>query len=186
MVKIRSQIEDTLSSSKLTDTEKLDILERAQEKYGKLKDSMRTTKTPIVEEGVTAAATSDVTTSEPPMFQAVNLPANRKKKFNKFLKFVEQDPDLIAKIEQNEMVVEGKTLEGSNFDDLIPNIYVQSTKHNLTGIHDLSQALSKANLSSSAISNSNFKQLMSPPKQSQFHTPGISSQKSPAHQTHQK
>ena len=86
MVKIRAQIEDTLSSSKLTDTEKLDILERAQEKYGKLKDSMRPTKTPIVEESGTAPATIDVTPSEPPMFQAVNLPANRKKKFNKFLK----------------------------------------------------------------------------------------------------
>ena len=32
MVKIRTQIEDTLSNSKLTDTEKLDILERDQEK----------------------------------------------------------------------------------------------------------------------------------------------------------
>ena len=45
MVKIRAQIEDALSSSsKLTDTEKLDILERAQEKYGKIKDSMRPNK----------------------------------------------------------------------------------------------------------------------------------------------
>ena len=57
MVKIRTQIEDTLSNSKLSDTEKLDILERAQEKYGKLKDSLRPTKTPIVEEGGTAPAT---------------------------------------------------------------------------------------------------------------------------------
>ena len=186
MVKIRTQIEDTLSSSKLTDTEKLDILERAQEKYGKLKDSMHPTKTPIVEEGGTAPATIDVASSEPPLFQAVNLPANRKKKFNKFLKFVEENPELIAKNDQNEMVVEGRTLEGSNFDDLIRNIYVQNTKHNLTGIYDFSQALSKANLSSSAISNSKFKQLMSPPKQSQFHTPAISSQKSPVHQTPQK
>ena len=48
MVKIRTQIEETLSNSKLTDTEKLDILERAQEKYIMLKDSMRPTKTPIV------------------------------------------------------------------------------------------------------------------------------------------
>ena len=34
MVKIRSQIEDTLNNSKLSDTEKLDILERAKAKYG--------------------------------------------------------------------------------------------------------------------------------------------------------
>ena len=78
------------------------------------------------------------------MFQAVNLPPNRKKKFNKFLKFVKENPDLIAKNELNEMVVEGKTLEGSNIDDLIRNIYVQNTKYNLTGIHDFSHALSKA------------------------------------------
>ena len=142
MVKISTQIEDTLSSSKLTDTEKLDILERAQEKYGKLKDSIRPTKTPIVEESGTAPATIDVTPSEPPMFQAVNLPANRKKKFNKFLKFVEENPDLPAKNDQNEMVVEGRTLEGSNFDDLIRNIYAHNIKYNLTGIHDFSQALS--------------------------------------------
>ena len=133
MVKIRTQIEDTLSNSKLNDTEKLDILERAQEKYGNLKDSMRPTKTPIVERSRTAPATIEVTPPEPQMFQAVNLPANRKKKFNKFLKFVQENPDLLAKNEQTEMLVEGKTLEGSNFDDLIRNI-VDNTKHNLTGI----------------------------------------------------
>ena len=186
MVKIRTQIEDRLRSSKLTDTEKLDILERAQEKYAKLKDSMRPTKSPIVEEGGTAPASMEVTPSELPLFQPVNLPANRKKKFNKFLKFVEDNPDLIARNEMNEMVVECKTLEGSNIDDPIRNFYVQNTMYNLTGIHDFSQALSKANLSNSAISNSNFKQLMSLQKQSQFHTPAISSQKSPAHQTTQK
>ena len=84
------------------------------------------------------------------------------------------------------MVLEGKTLEGSNFNDLIRNIYVHNTNHNLTGIHDFSQALSKANLSKSAISNFNLKQRMTPPTQSQFHTPAISSQKSPSHQTPQK
>ena len=40
MVKIRSQIEDTLHNRKLTDTEKLVILERAHEKYGKLDESV--------------------------------------------------------------------------------------------------------------------------------------------------
>ena len=116
-----------------------------------------------VDAGAFAPASTDVTRSEPPMFEGVNLPANLKKKFNKFLKFVEENPDLIAKNEQNAMVVEGKTLEGSNFDDLIRNIYVQNTKYNLTGIQEFSQALSKPNLSNSAISNCKIKQLMSPP-----------------------
>ena len=104
MVKIRTQIEDTLCNSKLTDTENLDILERPQKKYGKLKDTVRPTNTTIVEEAGTAPATIDVTAPEPPMFQAVNLPANRKNKFAKFLKFVEEHPDLLAKKQQNEMV----------------------------------------------------------------------------------
>ena len=41
VVKIRSQIEDTLNNSKLTDTEKLDILELAEEKNVKQEDSVR-------------------------------------------------------------------------------------------------------------------------------------------------
>ena len=75
MVKIRTQIEDTLSNRKLTETEKLDIVERAQEKFVKLKDSMRPTKTPIVVHGGNAPASIDLTPSESPMFQGVNLPA---------------------------------------------------------------------------------------------------------------
>ena len=78
MEKMKTQIEDTLSNSKLSDTEKLDSLERAHEKNCKLKDSMRPSKTMIVEQVVSAAASIDVTRSEPPMFQAVNLPTNRK------------------------------------------------------------------------------------------------------------
>ena len=39
-VKIRMQIQDPLENSKLTDTEKLDILEGAQEKYCKLDESL--------------------------------------------------------------------------------------------------------------------------------------------------
>ena len=84
------------------------------------------------------------------------------------------------------MVVEGKTLEGSNFDELIRNIYGHNTKYNFTVIQYFAQALSKANLTNSAISNSKFNQLLTPPKQSQFNTPAISSQKSPAEETPQK
>ena len=49
------------------------------------------------------------------------------------------------------MVGEERTLEGSNFADLISNIYVQNTKYNVTGINDFTQALSKANQSNAAI-----------------------------------
>ena len=45
MGKFRTQIEHTLSNSTLTEIEKVDILERVQEKNGKLKESMRPSKT---------------------------------------------------------------------------------------------------------------------------------------------
>ena len=73
-VKIRTQIKETLSKSKLTDPAKMDIFEQAQEKYGTFKELVRHTKTKIVVEAGTAPASIDVTPSEAPMFQAVNLP----------------------------------------------------------------------------------------------------------------
>ena len=102
------------------------------------------------------------------------------------LSFVEESPDLIAKNEQNVRVLEGRPLEGSNIDYLIRNIFVQNSKYNLNGIDDFSQSLSKDNLLNSAIANSKFKQLKTPPMQTQCHTPPISAQMSPALQTPQK
>ena len=100
MVKIRTQIA-ALRNSKLLNTQKRDIEERAQEKYGNFKESMRPTKTTNVDESGTAPATINVVPAEPPMFLAVNLPATRKNKCKRFLMFVSENPDLIAKNEQN-------------------------------------------------------------------------------------
>ena len=113
----------------------------------------------------------EVAPSTAPMFQSLKLPANRSKKFAKFLKFVDENPSLIAKNDQNEMILEGKRLAGSNFDHLIRNLKVAKAEYNLTGIFDLTHALSKAKLSPSAISNTKFKSLGSPSKSPQFHSP---------------
>ena len=77
MVKILAQIEDTNNNSKLTDTEKLDILERAQDKYGKLEESVPPTQMPFVEQAAAEPGSSEVTPSTAPMFQSLKLPANR-------------------------------------------------------------------------------------------------------------
>ena len=80
------------------------------------------------------------------------------------------------------MVGEGIPLDGSKFDERIPNIYIENVKSNLTGIPYVSQALGTANLSKTVISNSTLNQLMSPTKQTQFQNPDIHSHNSPAHQ----
>ena len=171
MVKIRAPIGDPLKNSKLTDTEKLDILERPQEKYGKLEKSVRPTQTPFREQAAAEPGSVEVTPSTAPMSQSLKLPAKRSKKFAKLLKFVDENPNLLPKNEQSEIILEGKRLAGSNFDHLIRNLYVAKTDYNLTGIGDLTDALSKANDSPSAISNTKFKSLVSPTKSPQFHSP---------------
>ena len=61
MVKIRTQIDETLKNSKVRDTEKLEIMECAKDKYGKLKETMRPSKMTIVQESGTAFVKSDLT-----------------------------------------------------------------------------------------------------------------------------
>ena len=77
MVKIRTQIEDTLTNSKLNGTEKFDILERDQEKYCKLKESMRPSKMTFVEEAAQEHETVEVELSTAPMFKSLKLSATR-------------------------------------------------------------------------------------------------------------
>ena len=83
MVKIRTQIEYTINNRKLTDTEKLNILQRAQEKYGKLEESVRRSKLIYIEEA--APESVEVAPSMAPMFQSLKLPDNRSKRFAGFL-----------------------------------------------------------------------------------------------------
>ena len=58
-----------------------------------------------------------------------------------FKKFIENKTNLIAKNEQDVLFLEGKRLDGSNFDHWIRNLYVANAEDNLTAIYYLSQAL---------------------------------------------
>ena len=94
----------------------------------------------------------------------MKIPIKGNKKFAKFLECGEDNPDLIAKNVQNEMVPEGRHIPGSQFNDLITNLCVAKANYNLTGLSDFAHALSTAKLSSSAFTNTKFKILVSPAK----------------------
>ena len=132
---------------------------------------MRPAKMTYLEETAAEPGSVEVAPSIAAMFQSLKLPANRSKMFAKFLKFVDENPNLLAKNDQKEMILEGKRLAGSKFDHLSRNLYVAKTYYNLTGIGDLTHALSKARLSPSAISNTKFTSFVSPSKSPQFHSP---------------
>ena len=139
---------------------------------------MRPAKMPYIEETAAEPGSVEVTPSMAPIFQSFKLPAIRRKKFANFLKFVDENPNLIAN-DQNEMILEGKRLAVSNFEHLIRNFYVAEADYNLTGISHLPHAHSKAKRSPSAISNTKFKSLLSPAKSPQFHSPMRSAPSSP-------
>ena len=101
-VKIRIQIEDTVNNRKLTDTEKRDILERAQEKYVKLEESVCRAKMPYVEEAAAEPGWVEGAPSTALMFQSHKLPANRRKKFTKLVMLEDANPNIVAKKDQNE------------------------------------------------------------------------------------
>ena len=71
-----------------------------------------------------AQESTEMARSTASMFQSLKIPANGTTKFAKFLKFIEENLKLIAKNDQNQMILEGKRLAGSNFDQKIRNHYV--------------------------------------------------------------
>ena len=68
------------------------------------------------------------------MLKGVKVIVPRQKKFKMFTKYLENKPHFLAKNEQNLMLAEGKTLEGTKFDDMLRNISVRNTWSNLTPI----------------------------------------------------
>ena len=62
----------------------------------------------VVEHIAAEPGTSEVAPSTPPMFQSLNIPSSRSKKFAVLLKFIDENPDLISMNKRNELVIEGK------------------------------------------------------------------------------
>ena len=165
MVTLTGHIEDLLKTSDLTEVQKLHQLQQAQERYTKSKDNMRQAATPeIVIAGpgpdmgiqVPAAATGQATTASvtgPVVdFSAVTQPPQYADKFAKFHEFVGSRLGLLDKNEKEEVVLEGKTIEGSSFLDLLRQMFVPTASLNVTGVGDLSNAFGKAKLPSTCIS----------------------------------
>ena len=149
MANLKAQIEETLNSSKLSDAEKLEILHRAQDRYDKIQESVgpKALKTEIAKPEMAETA-----------LDSVLLPAQYGSKFSKFKEIISSMPSLIKKSPQNEIIIEGTTIPGSKFDDLIKHLYVPNRNLNLTGLRELSAALLKTNIKWNVLSNKAFKQ----------------------------
>ena len=99
--------------------------------------------------------------------------------FENLKAILDKNPNLVMKNANNEMIVQGKVIPGSNFDDLMRNMYVRSQVHNLTGPSDLMTGLRRVNVPTNFLSNKDvitilkptFKSTPSRPVKTPFHVP---------------
>ena len=122
---------------------------------GKLEESLRPSKMIYLEEA--ARVSIALAPSTVPIFQSLKFPANPRKIFARFMKIVDEHPNIFGKNDQREMILEGKRLGGFNFDHMLRKLFAATADYHLTGLSDLTHAHSKAKLSPSPISNTKFK-----------------------------
>ena len=184
MVKIQTQIEEILTSSQLSAEEKLNLLQRAEAKIEKLKDSLhpqllKVQAEPVVPPaaepaGPTRAAPKTVEAGvatdariteeqgvgpEPTnIFQELVMHPTYQAKYNAFQEALAQHPRLIQKNANDEILINNRRIPGSNFQHLIRQLYKPSHQHNLTGLPQLVTALKSINLDPEYISNKSIKE----------------------------
>ena len=111
------------------------------------------------------AKTADVSAAAaaaaaPDMFGTIKIPDQYEKKFSKLKKFLSENPGMLGKNLKNEMVLNGRAIPKSNFDNLIRNLYLKSSKYNLTGLDSFAETLHRAHMPSSVFSNSEFSPIL--------------------------
>jgi hypothetical protein len=83
------------------------------------------------EEGLVLSK-EDTQIPEKPVWKGINLANRHNNSFNELKKYVDGNPGLISKNKKGELVLEGKAIPKSNFDDLVRNLYYSSRSQNLT------------------------------------------------------
>ena len=107
-------------------------------------------------------ASSSSTVSKPNIFSNLVFENQYKNKYDKFKDFVKAHPGLLDKNASGEAVIDGQTVQGSNFDDLIRGVFIKNDRLNKLGVPRLAVALTKAGMNKHMVSSSKFKELLSP------------------------
>ena len=85
---------------------------------------------------------------------------NIEPKYQKITSKLSLYPHLINRNEQNEIVLEGVPIAGSNFSDLVGSLYRRKAQMNLKGETDFIRALRNLNISPDEISTHESKTLL--------------------------
>ena len=82
-------------------------------------------------------------------------------KYKQLITKLSRFPHLINRNEDNEIILKGEVIEGSNFSDLIGSLYRRNSKMNLKGEQDLINLLGGMRISPEEISSRESKDLLS-------------------------
>ena len=86
----------------------------------------------------------------------ITLPNQYGAKFGELRKFLEEHKGVVSSNSKKEIVVEGEAIPGSSFHDLFRSLYIKNRNQNLTGLKELTLALSKVNAGPELFSNKEF------------------------------
>ena len=84
-----------------------------------------------------------------------------KKKATEMLEKIQAQPEVIAKNENNEIVLNGHVIKGSNFNDLFKSLYTQSFDSSQQGQIQFLKALNKLDIPLSLVSNTKTRNKLS-------------------------
>ena len=103
-----------------------------------------------------------------PTSNELGLPPNMDQKYTKLIAKLSNYPHLINRNEHNQVMIKGKPVAGSNFQDLVGSLFRRKAQSNLKGEQEFIHQLSEIGITANEISTSQSKSLLSA---LEFHDP---------------
>lgn len=138
MVKVQDQIESVLNDPSFTElhpNERLQILQNLQHRFHQLKNEPYVTHTPPPPATLTPTTNSPTPYAYAPSIKTeptlYGISKQNVKKAEQLAEHLFKDPDVLSINDNNELVVSGKPISGSNVTDLLADVYTTSK----SGLH---------------------------------------------------
>jgi len=99
----------------------------------------------------------------------LSIPGNMEKKFSRLTEMLSRYPHLINRNEQNELVLSGKPVPGSNFNDLMTSLFSRLKSNlNLEGEQEFIEHLRQAQVHADDVSTKESKRLLEKEEEDEF------------------
>jgi hypothetical protein len=173
LAQIQDQIEKLFDDPELTDEGKCKILSLLHERFGALLTQYKNSPAAAAQVPEAKPVQIDIKAQEEPnlddssvdedmeneakgqapivpkipSLKDANIPTQFAKKFEIFQSFLKDHEDQISSNDQNELILDGQSIKGSSFLDLLRSFYVRNQDMNLIGLQQFQNKLHDINAS---------------------------------------